>query len=260
MRVRSLLIFGKGSPVCFCQGSHSSSAKMVSLWIAVSPPVPASGFSALSSHFPLCVFWGTVELLMGIWHGQDYSVMLISNPEYEALRAFSHGSAGPAWLRAMWSWVPAPPEWPVGVREHYLPLPLLRGDCCHSAMAGGMEPASGKLPETLQWKKDCLFQGGRPSHVFLGTHWCQTSGGSRKQFSHPVQFPKVWKAMMVCKRRVLQFYLVCYLLVVSCAADRSPFSPQEPLVPSHCTAGEVPWTVLGLPHCKSSLICLCGWK
>ena len=124
-----------------------------------------------------------------------------------------------------------------------------------------MEPASGKLLETLGWERDCaagavgdLFQG-KPSHVSLRTHHCWAPRAGRKKFSHLTQLPKVWEAVMFCKRRVPQFYSAWYLLVVSCAADGSPSSPgRAPRSPSHCAVGGAPQTVLGLPHCKSSLL------
>lgn len=115
----------------------------------------------------------------------------------------------------------------VGVREH-CPSPSSPAArwllLCHGRRDGACIREASRDPAVEEGLLLGLWGAGFREGEPHRCHWCQASGASRKQFSHPVQFPKVWEAMMVCKRRVLQFYSVWYLLVVSCAADRSPFS------------------------------------
>lgn len=84
-------MFGKASPVCFCHGSHSSSAKMVNLWmanlwLALQFHLLAFPFS-LGSHFPLRILGDRRDAGGNLaWARLLCGRLISSNPEYKSFQ------------------------------------------------------------------------------------------------------------------------------------------------------------------------------
>lgn len=186
--------------------------------------------SWLTPHLPLPVCWGTAELQMGIWHVQDCSVAgwSLSNPEgdgHKRLQQWKH------WARLAKSCVePGSSAWLgcVGLRECCFPLPPCSSGC-HGRKDGAC--IRGAAGDPGVWDGLCPETGLPQLHISLGTHRCQTAKAGRKPFSRLMQLPKIWEAVMSCKRRAPQFCSAWYLLVVSCATDGSTSIPARVLGP-----------------------------
>lgn len=120
----------------------------------------------------------------------------------------------------------------VGVREHHVPLPLLQGDChCHGRKDGACRRSYWGEGLLLGLWETCFSEGA--PHMPLGTHCYQAAGASRKQFSHPVRFPKYrkqwWSARGECFSFTQHgtFWRWAVLLTDPLSAHKSSLVPQS---------------------------------